>query len=391
MLYVVVTLLVALLIYLLLRLFAEKQAKQLLLRKSQDLASVLSKLNLVRWKLNLQDRIIVYSDEIKDDDNPLDFTKAISVFSFYQNIQKTDRRTILEGFKKIMHGKEEVVEIDFSYKESPKAEVTWYHVRILVSKKDLQGKPIVLSGIISNINNYRNTIISLIQEKNKIEKESLIKSEFISSLDYEIRTPLNAIMGFSDLLSEIEDEEQRKYCLSIIKSNNEALLQSVNNLLDFYKLESLTSELQEVDVDVNKKMDELKDLFTKQLFPNVNLYFTEKINDCVIMVDVKRFARAISILLDNAVKNTTNGNICMGYHEILGGLLYFYVSDTGNGIELEKQSTLFSRDCLNEDKSQGIGLLLLKAIVQRMGGGLGVKSQLGVGSEFWFTIPYKKG
>lgn len=386
----IILVLAVFIVYFILRFFAEKQSKQLLLRKYKDVMSIIDKLKLVKLNLGFRDSLIVIDDGISGESNLFGGQKAVSLNSFFKCIVEKDRKRILDEYKKIIQGESNQFTADYGFIPIFGTSPIWCRGIFFVRDRDLSGKPINLIGIIKIINEYKEEIDNLIKEKQEKEKENFIQSEFISNIDYEIRTPLNAIMGFSDLLSEVKDEKQKEYCLSMIKANNEALLQSVNNLLDFYCMKSTSVVLEECDMDVNREINELKEKFTPLLSPDVKFYFTEQMAECVIIVDVKRFERAMSILIDNAIKNTIHGNICIGYHVILGNMLYFYVSDTGSGIELDKQQSLFSIDDFSQNKHVGWGLLLFKVIVQKMGGGLGVKSQLGVGSEFWFTIPYKK-
>ncbi len=387
---VIIIVLALFLIYFILRFFAERQSKHLLLRKYKDAMLAMEKLRVLKFKLSLKDFLIVMDDSFGSEKDLWDIPKSMSMKYFFNCIIEKDRRRILEGYRKIIQGDIEQFSVDFGFVPAPQKDTMWCHGIFFVRDRNLRKEPVNLMGIVRIINDYKEEIDALIKEKQEKEKENMIQSEFITNMDYEIRTPLNAIMGFSDLLSEMDDEKQRQSCISVIKANNEALLRSVNNLLDFYRMQSPSVILEECDMDVNKKLKELQERFSPQLSPDVSLYFNEQIPDCVIMIDARRFDRAMSILIDNAIKNTTHGNICVGYHETLGNMLYFYVSDTGNGIELDKQRHLFSTEGFSENKHQGLGLLLFKAIVQKMSGGLGVKSQFGVGSEFWFTVPYKK-
>ena len=177
-----------------------------------------------------------------------------------------------------------------------------------------------------------------------------------------------------------------------MKANNELLLQLVNDILDISKIEAGTLEFVYSDVDVNLLTSELEQQFrmkADEMGTQVQIVRDAPVSLCMIRTDRNRIAQVISNLISNAVKFTPQGTVRFGYENRLDEL-YFYVVDNGKGIPEEKTSLVFERFVKlgKEISGTGLGLSICKTIVEKMGGKIGVQSVLGVGSTFWFTIPF---
>lgn len=228
--------------------------------------------------------------------------------------------------------------------------------------------------------------------KEKAEHADRSKSAFLANMSHEIRTPLNAIIGFSEILAIAKTDEERQQYLEIVKANNELLLQLVNDILDISKIEAGTLEFVYSDVDVNLLTSELEQQFrmkADEMGTQVQIVRDAPVSLCMTRTDRNRIAQVISNLISNAVKFTPQGTVRFGYENSLDEL-YFYVVDNGKGIPEEKTSLVFERFVKlgKEISGTGLGLSICKTIVEKMGGKIGVQSVLGVGSTFWFTIPF---
>lgn len=224
--------------------------------------------------------------------------------------------------------------------------------------------------------------------KDKAEESDKLKSAFLANMSHEIRTPLNAIVGFSGLLAVSEDMNERQEYTEIINTNNELLLQLINDILDLSKIEAGTLDFTYGDVDVNKLFSDLEQTLRLKVKPGVRLAFVEKIPDFFINTDKTRLAQVVTNFINNAIKFTDRGQITLGYrHE--DGEIYFYVKDTGCGITAEGVKTVFTRFVkLNSfQQGTGLGLSICEMIIRKMGGEIGVESEPGKGSVFWFRLP----
>lgn len=235
-------------------------------------------------------------------------------------------------------------------------------------------------------------IDKLLQEaKEKAEESSRLKSAFLANMSHEIRTPLNAIVGFSEMISQTDAEEDKQEFMKIISSNNELLLQLIDDILDLSKIEAGTMEFTFAPTDINEVMDGIcRQMQEKNSSPDVEILFEEKAEECVITTDRIRLSQVIINFTNNAMKFTREGSIRMGYRiDEATDEIYFYVKDTGIGIPADKVDEVFERFVkLNSfAKGTGLGLAICRVIVERFGGVIGVESKEGEGSCFWFKIP----
>lgn len=230
--------------------------------------------------------------------------------------------------------------------------------------------------------------IELRKAKDKAEESDRLKSAFLANMSHEIRTPLNAIVGFSNLLTIAENEEERDEYINIISSNNELLLQLINDILDVAKIEAGTLEFIDSEIDINALLSDIEQSSRLKAPEGVQVSFVEKLPYCIIMSDKNRLAQVMTNFINNAIKFTKEGSIRFGY-EHKDDKLLFYVKDTGCGIEPEKKDLVFNRFVKLNSFAQGtgLGLAICQMIIKKLGGEIGVESELGTGSTFWFTLP----
>ena len=226
-------------------------------------------------------------------------------------------------------------------------------------------------------------------KRERAEELDRLKSAFLANMSHEIRTPLNAIVGFSQLLAETDDPEERHESVEIIDSNNRMLLQLISDILDLAKIESGTMDFKFADMSVKEVINEIVTSFRIKMPDNVALIAPKDSPECQIYSDRMRLTQVISNFLNNAIKYTSEGCITLAY-EIIGDEIKFSVTDTGDGMSQEIQAHIFDRFYKGNTFKQGtgLGLSICETIVNRLGGRIGVNSELGKGSTFWFTHPY---
>ena len=226
----------------------------------------------------------------------------------------------------------------------------------------------------------------------KAEEANRLKSAFLANMSHEIRTPLNAIVGFSNLLSMVEDKEEMLEYAGIIETNTELLLQLINDILDMSKIESGMYDFHVTQVDANQLMSEVEQVARLRIRTDeVSLSFAERLPQCVFHTDKNRLIQVLTNLVVNAIKFTSQGEIQIGYRLQDAHTLYFYVSDTGCGMSAEQCEHVFERFVKYNTFIQGtgLGLSICKMIIEKLGGEIGVQSESGKGSVFWFTLPYR--
>lgn len=250
----------------------------------------------------------------------------------------------------------------------------------------------ILGGVLmlEDVTELKKTERELILAKEKAEESNRLKTAFLANMSHEIRTPLNAIVGFSDLLGEIDNKEDRMEYIEIIKKNNKILLQLISDILDLSKIEAELLEFQLTDTDVNRLCVDAIASCQTRLEAQVPIIFENLLPECHILTDTNRIHQVISNLISNAVKFTKEGDIRVGYHIVDDDTIRFYVKDTGIGIRKEAVDAVFGRFVKLNSFAQGsgLGLAICKNIVEQLDGSIGVTSEWGKGSCFWFTLPY---
>ena len=223
------------------------------------------------------------------------------------------------------------------------------------------------------------------------EESNRLKSAFLANMSHEIRTPLSAIIGFSPLLAAATTAEEKESYINIINKNGDLLLQLINDILDLSKIEAGTLEFIYSEIDINSIVNELEGIFRMRLSDmgsTVEVTSNCPLPVCVIHTERNRLAQVISNFLSNAIKFTTEGSIHLGY-EVRDADIRFYVTDTGTGIPKDQLDKVFERFTKLNAKKQGtgLGLSISRMIVEKLGGEIGVESEEGKGSTFWFTLP----
>lgn len=234
------------------------------------------------------------------------------------------------------------------------------------------------------------------EARRKAEESDRLKSAFLANISHEIRTPMNGIMGFTEMLkdSDVSLDEQEEFINNIEKSGNR-MLATVNDLVDISKIEAGQVSLSVSEVYVNQTLDEVYNLFKKQANDKGLQLIVEKAmedDNAVIHADSTKFYEVLSNLVKNAIKFTEKGVIRVGY-ELQYNHFKFFVEDTGIGIAQKHQESIFQRfiqadlSLSKKHEGSGIGLSIVKAYVEMMGGEIWLDSREGEGAVFYFTIP----
>ncbi|WP_320914401.1 ATP-binding protein [Butyricimonas paravirosa] len=269
-------------------------------------------------------------------------------------------------------------------------EYVWFESFVTVGDRDGEGHPTLLVGGSLLIDERKKMEEELLKAKEAAEISNHLKSAFLANMSHEIRTPLNAIVGFSNVLAYTEDENERQEYIKIIENNNTLLLQLIGDILDLSKIEAGVFEFVYSKVNLNVLlMEVIRAARLRLKNDSVVVEFVECLPECVICSDVNRLMQVMNNLITNAIKFTTKGSIRVGYRLREDESLYFYVSDTGCGIPADKLKEVFGRFVkLNSfQQGTGLGLSICESIVTRLGGQIGVISEVGQGSTFWFTLP----
>lgn len=227
----------------------------------------------------------------------------------------------------------------------------------------------------------------LIEAKRRAEEADYMKTVFLANMSHEIRTPLNAIVGFSEIITMTEDENEKQEFLEIIKKNSSLLLQLINDILDLSRIESGRSEMNFGPVSLFNLLAEVDKVQRLKMPENIQLHLILPQEDILIHSDRNRLTQVLSNFMSNAIKNTKEGSITLGMEKD-EEWIKIYVTDTGCGIAEDKLPLIFNRfEKLNDFvQGTGLGLPICKSIVERLGGRIDVESEVGKGSTFTICL-----
>ena len=263
-------------------------------------------------------------------------------------------------------------------------------VQTLKTLVPMEGRKPLLIGISWDITSLKNIEQELITARLKAEQSDRLKTAFLANMSHEIRTPLNAIVGFSKLLPLAESAEEEETYSDIINQNSDILLQLINDILDLSKIEAGTLEYIRHPMNLGELCRTIYEVHKDRVQEGVVLFLDNPEADLMIEEDHNRIMQVITNFITNACKFTHSGEIRYGF-EVREDHIYFYVKDTGIGVAQDKINHIFDRFVkLNSfARGTGLGLAICKMIIEKIGGEIGAVSDIGKGSTFYFTIPYK--
>ena len=287
-----------------------------------------------------------------------------------------------EDYSTIKNGRTQKVMVEY---EKPDGDIRIVNtIRLLITNPDPGASPLLLV-MLWDVTEQRQNELDLIKAREADE----MKNAFIANMSHEIRTPLNAIVGFSRLITETDNDSEQQEYLTIIENNSDLLLQLINDILDFAKIESGTLNYNVSCVDLKDICHEVYVSQSLKMTSDVALLYNgDMLPSVKLQTDAQRVEQVLLNLLSNAIKCTNQGFISLSY-KLEEGFVRVSVTDTGIGIAKEKQDTIFDRFVKLDDFRQGtgLGLSICKMIIEKLGGKIGVESERGKGSSFWFTLP----
>lgn len=373
--------------------------QQMLHSVNHKLSAALDVADITPWKWDLEKNMILCdvnrpAEMIQEQGLVSEQQLSVPDSTYLSNICKEDKERVETSYRRLINGEISKIKEEFRIISSKgnSMHYEWVEVQATVDDRDENGKPKTLVGSSLVITQRKEMEEALLKAKEKAEESNKLKSAFLANMSHEIRTPLNAIVGFSGILAstDAEDEEEKQEYVHIIEDNNNLLLQLINDILDLSKIEAGTLEFIYSNVDVDDLFLNLEDSAKlRNKNENVQIIYNRRMPECCISTDKNRLTQVVSNMINNSMKFTEKGSIEFGYYKQNDDFLYFYVTDTGQGISEEQIGNIFGRFVKLNAFAQGtgLGLSICQTIVENLGGKIGVTSKVGEGTTFWFTLP----
>lgn len=343
-------------------------------KKQKDLCEIEKAGRIGLWSYDSSTRVFSYSGYTQIFCNDEE-RKEITLDDYLSNIHPDDKDRFKLWLEEYLAGNETNDTINYKLLIEGKT----INMRLKTYNKEVYTHRTLLEGYIQNTSE----IVW------KAEHSNQLKSAFLANMSHEIRTPLNAILGFSRIIAETDNAEERLQYYDIVEKNNMRLQELINEILDLSKIESGMMEFNYAPVCLHSLCEDVKSTYRFRCPPEVELVFEESDHSLTTSTDRNRLFQVFSNLIGNATKFTSKGSISFGY-KLVGKEIKFHVTDTGNGISADKITKIFDRFIManNQVQGTGLGLSISKIIIDKLGGKIAVESQEGVGTTFTFTVPY---
>ena len=353
---------------------------------------VLKAMKLSTWRLNVPEGTVAYESDYRSGKYSFSPQAGIPVEGTFALIHADDRERVREALTGLMKGKYEDYHQQYRAQATPSSPFYWAETFATVEKRDIDGKPLTIVGTSMRIDAQKEIEQALIEARNQAEESDRLKSAFLANITHEVRTPLNAIVGFSDVLPMAQSEEERNELIKLIKQNNAHLLRLFDDMMNISKLEAGNNgEIVKEDFELLPLLQEMVEKYQPVASDNgVAVEMDGAAESIIIHTDRDRLKEILNQYMNNAVKFTAAGSIRLGYDK-LPSSLRIWVRDTGKGIPADKcNDRLFERFVKVDDfvAGTGLGLSICRSLADLLGGKVGVESVYQKGSTFWVEIPY---
>lgn len=307
-------------------------------------------------------------------------------------LNEQDAKRVAESLKNLCEGKIGLYHEEYRVLIPNTDRFYWEESYATVAERDVDGNPTVIVGTSKRIDDRKEMEDALVEARYRAEESDRLKTAFLANMSHEIRTPLNAIVGFTSVISDVPEGEERQQLLDLIQENTQKLLRIVDDVVAISKIESGQEEMVMSSFDLVQTINDV----VAQYMPNVKEGVTMSTSFAnpsqFVNTDHNRLIEIIRHLVSNATKFTDRGSIVVGFDQPADGRIRVWVRDTGKGIAAELHERVFERFFkVNEFiPGAGLGLSTSRTMAYSIGGSVTVESKLGEGSTFTLDIPIGK-
>lgn len=351
---------------------------------------ILKAMKLAVWRLDVPTHAVMLKSDYRDQNDSVSISSDSTIEEVYELMDPADAEMVRQGMEDLMAGRMDDLHLQYRMRIPHSDDFYWTEGFATIDKRDLQGNPLSVVGAIMRIDQQKEIEKALMDAVYHAEESDRLKSAFLANISHEIRTPLNAIVGFSDVLTLVEDEEERRKLIGLIKKNNDHLLRLFDDIVSMSKLEARGGgELNTSTFGV--------ELVFMELITKYNLQCKEKgvpivVEDAgslpTLTTDRDRLREILNQYVNNALKFTSEGQVTLGCTSV-GNKYRIWVRDTGKGIPEDKcDERLFERFFKVDEfvPGTGLGLSICRSLAMTLNGDVGMASTYGEGSVFWVEL-----
>lgn len=353
---------------------------------------VLKAMKLSTWRIDVNTRALIVECDYRDGNDCYIPQQGASMEHVFKRISPEHAPEVRRRFADLVEGRAENIYVEYLM-SNREGKQYWAAMFSTVERRDLEGRPLTLVGATMRIDQTKKVEEELLKARHHAEESDRLKTAFLANITHEVRTPLHAIVGFSDVLPLVQSDEERQNLIDLIKQNNAHLLRLFDDMMNVSKLEAGTADsIVKTEVGVLSVLREVADKYTSLCLEKGLTMVVDMQEEHTILTDRDRLKEIVNQYVNNAVKFTTTGEIRMG---IMKGPtdVRVWVRDTGKGIPQEScNEHLFDRFVKVDEfvPGTGIGLSICRNLADNLGASVGVDSTMGKGSMFWVSFPRKK-
>ena len=353
---------------------------------------VLKALGVATWHMDVATMNIVYDQDfrMRSDGWITDASDADGHFGkSLTMLQEQDAERIAKSMQALCDGKTDLDHEEYRVMIPGTNRFYWEESYATVAEHNVDGSPKVIVGTSKHIDDRKEMEDALKDARFKAEESDRLKTAFLANMSHEIRTPLNAIVGFTSVISDVQQEEERKQLLDLINENTQKLLRIVDDVVAISKIEAGQEEAVMLQFDLVQILNEVVGRFADKVKDGVSLTTSYASESQLVTTDLNRVREIMRHLLSNAAKFTDRGSIVVGFGEPHDDRIKVWVRDTGKGIATEYQKRVFERFFKVDEfiPGAGLGLSTCSTMAYSIGGDVTVESKLGEGSTFTFEFP----
>jgi len=353
---------------------------------------VLKALGVATWHMDVATMNIVYDQDfrMRSDGWITDASDADGHFGKgLAMLQEQDAERIAKSMQALCEGKTDLYHEEYRVMIPGTNRFFWEESYATVAEHNVDGSPKVIVGTSKHIDDRKEMEDALKDARFKAEESDRLKTAFLANMSHEIRTPLNAIVGFTSVIADVQQEEERKQLLDLIHENTQKLLRIVDDVVAISKIEAGQEEAVMLQFDLVQILNEVVGRFADKVKDGVSLTTSYASESQLVTTDLNRVQEIMRHLLSNAVKFTDRGSIVVGFGEPHDDRIKVWVRDTGKGIATEYQKRVFERFFKVDEfiPGAGLGLSTCSTMAYSIGGDVTVESKLGEGSTFTFEFP----